>query len=139
MKSSAGFIFTIMLLLLCGCSPRTSISTIRISDPDAGGTIDVPVDRNGAFSKETKAGNFVSIASGTISDNASGVSAVKLVYERRLHSEQGKTKTEKIETTFTAQPDAEVPFGKNPSRPDVEQVDAESAFSSVTAKLLRGK
>jgi hypothetical protein len=54
MKFSAGFIFAMMLLILSGCSTRTSIATIRISDEEVGLLIDVPVQRNGTFSKETK-------------------------------------------------------------------------------------
>lgn len=135
MKFSAGFIFAMMLLILSGCSPRTSIATIRISDPDVGGPIDVPVQRNGTFSKETNTEGYVTVASGTISDDTAGVSAVKLVYDRRLRLAAGGTRAEKIETTFTAQPGVEVPFGKNPSEPDA----AGNATANVTATLLKSK
>ena len=120
-------------IVLSGCSPRKSIATIRISDPDKGGPIDVPVQRNGTFSKETKTGDYVTVASGTISDDTDGISAVKLVYDRRLRLEVGGTKADKIETTFTAQPGVEVPFGKNPSHPG----EAENATANVTATLLK--
>jgi len=135
MKFSTGFIFAMMLLILPGCSPRTSIATIRISDEEVGLLIDVPVQRNGTFSKETKTEGYVTVASGTISDDTAGVSSVKLVYDRRLRLAVGGTRAEKIETTFTAQPGVEVSFGKNPSEPDA----AGNATANVTATLLKSK
>jgi hypothetical protein len=135
MKFSTGFIFAMMLLILPGCSPRTSIATIRISDEEVGLLIDVPVQRNGTFSKETKTEGYVTVASGTISDDTAGVSSVKLVYDRRLRLAAGGTRAEKIETTFTAQPGVEVAFGKNPSEPDA----AGNATANVTVTLLKRK
>lgn len=135
MKSSLGILLAIMLLAFSGCSPRTSVSTIRISDPDAGGAVDIPVQSNGDFSKRTTTSDCVAIASGTIRDDQKGGSSVRLVYERTIKAGTGQTKTEKIETTFTAQPDVAVPIGLNPSKPDA--IGNETA--RVTATLLRGK
>ncbi|MFN9881333.1 MAG: hypothetical protein ACK557_22915 [Planctomycetota bacterium] len=135
MKSSVGILPVIMLLAFYGCSPRTSVSTIRISDPDAGGAVDIPVQRNGDFSKKTTTSDCVAIASGTISDAQKGVSSVRLVYERTIKAGTGQSKTEKIETTFTAQPDVEVPIGLNPSKPTASG----NGIARVTAQLLMGK
>jgi hypothetical protein len=135
MKTFAGFFFAITLLLFSGCSPRTSVSTIMITDPDAGGVVDVLVGSNGEFSKETKGGNFVSLVSGSIRDDTQESSSVKLVYERKIKSDTSRVKTEKIETTFTAQADVEVPIGRNPS----DSNSNESTTGRVTAMLIKGK
>lgn len=96
--------------------------------------MDVPVQTNGTFSKKAKIGDYAIVASGAISDETAGVSSVKLVYDRRLKLAAGGTRTEKIETTFKAQLDVDVPIGKNPSDPDA----AGNALANVTAKLLKG-
>jgi hypothetical protein len=102
-------------------------------------SIDVPVQRNGTFSQETKKDDVVSVASGTISDDAGDMHSVALVYERRLYSAPGKFKSEKIETSFKAKLDAEISIGKNPSRPQAEQSAADNALTNVTFKLLKGE
>lgn len=135
MKFSAAFFLAMSFLVMSGCTPRTSIGTLRISDPDAGGPIDAPVQPDGTFSKETKTGGFVSVVSGTVSNQADGVASVKLTYDRKMSTATGGTRTEKIETTFTAQADVEVPIGRNPSQPDASG----NATANVTATLLRGK
>lgn len=135
MKSSVGILLVIFLLAFCGCSPRTSVATIRITDPDAGGSVDIPVQRDGAFSKKTTTSDCVAIASGTVRDDQQGSSSVRLVYERTIKSGTGQSKTEKIETTFTAQPDVEVPIGLNPSKPNASG----NGTARVTAQLLKGK
>jgi hypothetical protein len=106
-----------------------------ITDPDAGGVVDVLVGSNGEFSKETKGGNFVSLVSGSIRDDTQESSSVKLVYERKIKSDTSRVKTEKIETTFTVQADVEVPIGRNPSDPNSN----ESTTGRVTAMLIKGK
>jgi hypothetical protein len=135
MKFSACLLFALLLLWGSGCSPQTSIATVRISDPDAGGPIDIPVQRDGTFSKETKSGDMVVVASGKIQDDQDGAASVKLVYDRSVRLATGGTRAEKIETTFMAQPDVEVPIGRNPSKPDTSG----NATESVTATLLPRK
>lgn len=122
----------LLITAFCGCTTRTTaIKTVRISDPDSGVSLDVPVQANGKFSQELKKDNVEFAASGSISDVASSHS-VALVYERR----RGLS-VEKIETTFTANSDAEIPVGKNPSNP--EQSIAENSLANVTFKLLKGQ
>lgn len=135
MKFSAWLLFALLLLWGSGCSPQTSIATVRISDPDAGGPIDVPVQRDGTFSKESKSGDMVVVASGKIQDDQDGVSSVKLVYDRSVRLATGSTRREKIETTFTAQSGVEVPIGRNPSKPEASG----NATENVTATLLPRK
>lgn len=132
MKLPAWSLFVMIALLLSGCSARTSIAIVRISDPDAGAIIDVPVQRDGTFSKKTKSGDTIVVASGTVRDDQTGMSSVKLVYDRRVRLANGGSRVEKIETTFTAQPGVEVPIGKNPSTPNTSG----DATEKVKAILL---
>ena len=134
-----GFALSILLVAtFCGCTSRTEILTVRITDPDAGMSLDVPVQPNGTFSQEMKKDNVVSVASGTVSDSGDAHS-VALVYERKLYTAPGKFASEKFETTFTAKPDAAVPIGKNPSKPQAEQSTADNALTNVTVKLLKSQ
>ena len=128
----------LLIATFCGCTSRTEISTVRITDPDGGMSFDVPVQANGTFSQEMKKDKVVSVASGSVSDTADSHS-VALVYERRLYTAPGKFASEKLETTFTAKPDAEVPIGKNPLKPEAEQATANNALTNVTVKLLKGQ
>ncbi len=128
----------LLIATLCGCTSRTEISTVRITDPDFGMSLDVPVQANGTFSQEMKKDNVVSVASGTVGD-AGNAHSVALVYERRLYTAPGKFASEKLETIFTAKPDAEVPIGKNPSNPEAEQLTANNALTNVTVTLLKGE
>jgi hypothetical protein len=128
-----------MLAVLCGCAPRTEISTVRITDPDGGISIDVPVQRNGTFSHETKRDNVVCVTSGKISDDGGDVYSVELRYDRRIYSSPGKFTSEELKTTFKAQSDAEVPVGRNPSKPQSELSVADNALTNVTFRLLKGE
>ncbi|XZE52538.1 hypothetical protein SH139x_004238 [Planctomycetaceae bacterium SH139] len=112
---------------------------MRITDPDVGVSIDVPVQHDGTFSQESKKDNVVSVATGKVSDETGNVYSVELVYDRRLYSAPGQFTSEKLETTFKAEPNAEVPIGKNPSKPQTEQSVADNALTNVTVKLLKGE
>lgn len=140
MKIYQGLALSFLLVAnCCGCTGRTAISTVRISDPDVGVAIDIPVQQYGTFSQQTKKDNIVSFASGTISDEADDVYSVALVYDRRVYSAPGQFTSEKIETTFKAKSDAEVPIGKSPSTTQSQQSVADNPLTNVTVKLLKGE
>jgi len=128
----------LLIATFCGCTSRTKISTVRITDPDGGISFDVPVQTDGTFSQEMKKDKVVSVASGSVSDSADSHS-VALVYERRLYTAPGKFASEKLETTFTAKPDTEVPIGKNPSKSEAEQATANNALANLKVELLKGQ
>lgn len=140
MNVSRGLALSILFVAsVCGCTSRTAISTVRITDPDAGFSIDIPVQTDGTFSHETTKENVVCVASGRISDDAGDVYSVELMYDRRLYSSPGKFTSEKLETTFNTKSDAEIPIGKNSSKPQAEQSVAANALTNVTFKLLKGE
>lgn len=140
MNVSSGLALSILFVAsVCGCTSRTAISTVRITDTDAAVSIDIPVQANGTFSHETTKENVVCVASGRISDEAGDVYSVELMYDRRLYSSPGQFTSEKLEITFKAKSDAKIPIGKNPSKPQAEQSVADDALTNVTFQLLKGE
>jgi hypothetical protein len=128
---------TLLIATFLGCTSRTDVRTVRITDPDAGLSVDIPVQGNGTFSHTFKKDSFESVASGTIRDG-DGTHAVALSYERKQHAETGKRTSEKIEATFTAPSDIEVPIGRNPSQPHPNPSSSDNSLVNVTVTLLHG-
>ena len=133
--------FALLVFLIatfCGCTAQTEISIVRISDPDVGISLDVPVQADGTFSQEMKRGDVVSIASGKVSDE-SNTQSVRLSYERRLYTAPGKFESEKLETEFKTTAGVEVPIGKNPSTPKTDPSTANNGLTNLTITLIKGE
>lgn len=125
------------LLCLLGCTDRSAIATVRIADPDAGVSIEAPVQPDGTFRGELRNDSVACVASGTVGAAVDGVYTVDVLYDRQLRTGSTTSDSDKLELTLQTQPEVEVPIGQNPSKPADAQTTAENKLVKVTMRLMK--
>ena len=116
-----------------GCSGSSSVSKIKLNDPDSGIAATVNVASDGSFEREIKNGDVVAILSGNVDDSGDGKYQVSVVYERRTYTAASTFKSEKLKCEVTTQANVEIPVGKNPTQ---QQTDGSNALEKLSIQLI---
>ncbi len=131
------FLFAMLTVsFFIGCSGGSSVSQIKLNDPEGGIAATVNVASDGTFKDEIKDGNVVAILNGNVRNAGDGKYQISVDYERKTYTSDATFKSEKLKCDATTQANVEIPIGKNPNQ---QQTEGSNALEKLSIQLVAPK